>query len=211
MTRELCGLCRRAVGLVVVSGDHALGRGRKSYELREWSEAYGSLSEADGAAPLGAADLELLGRAAYMLGRDDDYIVALERAHRAHLVEGRPHLAVRCAFFIGLNLMPRGEVARATGWFGRAQRLLERELGDCVERGYLLMPVLLGHVANGESEAAYEIACAAADLGDRFGDDDLLALGLMEKGHALVRPYGEQVIDDLTLEEADAFLDAVLS
>jgi len=28
-------------------------------------------------------------------------------------------------------------MGRATGWFGRAQRLLEREQRDCVEQGYL--------------------------------------------------------------------------
>lgn len=33
-----------------------------------------------------------------------------------------------------------GDVAKAGGWFGRAQRLLEREEKNCPERGYLLLP-----------------------------------------------------------------------
>jgi DNA-binding CsgD family transcriptional regulator len=78
-------------------------------------------------------------------------------------------------------------MARATGWFGRAQRLLEREERDCVERGYLLVPVLLRHVATGDWEAAAGTAAEAAEIGERFGDADLLALAVHEQGHALVR------------------------
>ena len=86
-------------------------------------DAYESLSAADEAAPLGAEDLELLATSAYMLGRDDEYVSALERAHHAYLDAGEPLRAVRCAFWIGVNLHPRGEMGRASGWLGRAQRL----------------------------------------------------------------------------------------
>jgi DNA-binding CsgD family transcriptional regulator len=78
-------------------------------------------------------------------------------------------------------------MSRATGWFARAQRLLEREARDCVERGYLLIPVLLQHVAAGDSVAAYATAAEAAEIGERFGDADLFALVVQEQGHALVR------------------------
>jgi hypothetical protein len=78
-----------------------------------------------------------------MLGRDDDYRKTLERAHQLHLEAGETPRGVRCAFWIGHNLMFRGEVAQATGWFARAQRLLTRDGRDCVERGYLLIPVWL--------------------------------------------------------------------
>jgi hypothetical protein len=36
-----------------------------------------------------------------MLGRDDDYVGALERAHNAHLDAGEALRAVRCALWIG--------------------------------------------------------------------------------------------------------------
>ena len=38
--------------------------------------------------------------------------------------------AVRCAFWVGTHSALRGEMAQATGWLGRAHRLVERE-GDC--------------------------------------------------------------------------------
>ena len=109
-----------------------LERGRESYARRAKLDAYTSLSRADQASPLGAEDLELLATASYMLGRDDEYLSALERAHHAYLYSsGEAIRAVRCAFWVGANLALRGEMARASGWSGRARRLLEREGREC--------------------------------------------------------------------------------
>ena len=121
-----------------------------------------------------------------MLGRDDDYHAALERAHQAYLDEGELLRAVRCAFWLSLTLMFRGEAGRATGWLGRAQRLLERAGGDCVERGYLLVPVVAQHEIAGDYEAAHATATAAAEIAERFGDADLLAIAMHAQGNALV-------------------------
>ena len=85
-----------------------LERGRESYARRAWIDAYESLSGADEASPLGAQDLELLATSAYMLGRDDEYVSGLERAHHAYLDGGEPLRAVRCAFWMGINLILRG-------------------------------------------------------------------------------------------------------
>ena len=119
-------------------GIDELRQGRQSYVRRAWMDAYKSLSHADKAAPLGAQDLELLATSAYMLGRDDDHVSALERAHHAHMDDGEALPAVRCAFWVGVNLAMRGEMGRATGWFGRAQRLarvsLRMSKGTAVER-----------------------------------------------------------------------------
>ncbi|HSI80344.1 MAG TPA: helix-turn-helix transcriptional regulator [Solirubrobacterales bacterium] len=161
--------------------------GRESYARRAWGEAHESLVGADQAAPLGAADLELLGRSAYMLGRDDEYVNALERAHQAYLDAGDAAPAARCAWWIGHNLIFRGERGPATGWFARGERLLESGRRDCAERGYLLLPTVIQHVIAGENEAAHAVAAEAAEIGERFGDRDLLALAVMEQGHALIR------------------------
>ncbi len=122
-----------------------------------------------------------------MLNRDDDFVAAMERAHKAHLDAGNDPGAVRCAFWVGMSLATRGEMGQASGWFGRGQRVLEREDRDSLERGYLLIPVLLRHVAADDPEAAQATAAEAAEIGERFRDPDLVAMALHEEGHALVR------------------------
>ena len=126
-----------------MKGATELELGRKSYGEQAWVSAFDSLASADRKEPLGAEDLELLARSAYMLGRDDDYVAGLERAHQAYLDRGDVPSAVRCGFWIGHSFLFRGERARGTGWFARGERLLESFGRDCVERGYLLIPVWL--------------------------------------------------------------------
>ena len=164
-----------------------LEQGRRGYARRAWVDAYGSLSAADRVAPLGAADLELLATSAYMLGRDEEYVAALERAHRAHLDRGEGLRAARSAFWIAINLSIRGEAGGAQGWVGRARRLVERERRDCVEQGYLLLAAVLEHQAAGEHDAAIAVGAEAVAVGERFGDADLFALAAQDQGIMLIK------------------------
>lgn len=152
-----------------------------------WSDAYRSLTGADSAAGLGAADLERLATATYMLGREDEYLDALERAHHAHLAGGDGERAVRCAFWLAMTLMLRGEAGRAAGWRARAERLLERAGRDCVERGYLLLPQVVARHATGDHAAAYATATTVAEIAERFQDPDLHTLAVHEQGLCLTR------------------------
>ena len=56
------------------------------------------------------------------------------------------------------------------------ERLVEREDRDCVEQGYLLLPLMFEHEAAGDHDAAIAAAADAAAIGERFGDADLFAL-----------------------------------
>lgn len=170
----------------MVDAANELERGRESYARRAWVDAYESLSRADRASPLGAADLELLATSAYMLGRDDD-LSGLERAYHAYLDSGEAARAARCAIWVGMHLSIRGEMGRGTGWLGRARRLVEREGRDCVEQGYLLFPPMFRHEAAGDYEAAAATAADAAEIGERFGDADLFALAAQSQGILLVK------------------------
>ncbi len=164
-----------------------LERGREAYARWAWIGAYEALSRADQASPLGAEDLELLATSAYMLGRDDEYLSGLERAYRAYLGAGEALRAARNAGWVGMHLAMRGEVGPATGWLGRAQRLVEREQRDCVEQGYLLFPLMFQYEASGDFEAAAATAADAAEIGQRFGDADLFALAVQAQGILLAK------------------------
>ncbi|HSD23643.1 MAG TPA: response regulator transcription factor [Solirubrobacterales bacterium] len=163
-----------------------LESGRDHYARQSWRQAYEALRAADGSAPLGHPDLELLATSAYMLGLEDEYRQALERAYRDYLDAGEPLAAVRCAHWIALGLAIRGELGQAGGWLGRAERLVQREGSDCVERGYLLLPRTIEQEAAGQLESAAAIAAQAVAIGERFEDPDLFSLGSFAQGSALI-------------------------
>jgi len=162
-----------------------LQEGRNAYARSAWAEAYESFAQADELEPLAAEDLGLLATSAFMLGREDESMRILERACQRYSEAGERRPAARCAFWIGIQLMLRGEMGPATGWLGRAHRLLEGE-GECVEQGYMLMPVAIQHDAEGDLDGASATAAAAADIGERFGDKDLFALAIHTQGEFLV-------------------------
>jgi DNA-binding CsgD family transcriptional regulator len=164
-----------------------LERGRNSYARAAWNEALEQFTLADEAAPLGAQDLQLLAMSVFMLGRVDDFLRLMERAHHAYLDEGDALAATRCAFYLGVNLAIRGEVARASGWFGRGHRLVEREGRECAEQGYLLLPEAMRQLMTGSYAGAATTAAEAAEKGDRFRDADLLALALHIQGQSLIK------------------------
>src|SRR5918996_4063616 len=161
-------------------------RGRELYANRAWKDTHAALSAADRQVSLEADDLERLATAAYMLGRQDEYYEALERAHQAHLNGGESLPAARCAFWVGINLAQQGEMARASGWLARARRPVQREGSDSVEQGYLLVPAMFERKAQGDLEGAIATAAEAARIGERFGDPDLVALAIHEQGHLMI-------------------------
>jgi DNA-binding CsgD family transcriptional regulator len=171
----------------VAEGLDHLERGRNHYEQRAWRDAYDALTLADRAAPLGTDDLELLAMSAYLIGREEGYLRALERAHRGFLDAEQCLRAARCAFWIGLCLLFRGETGPATGWFGRAQRLLEREGRECIEQGYMLVPLAEQCLSGSDSLRAYASATRAAEIGERFAELDLIACARHLQGRALLQ------------------------
>lgn len=170
----------------MIPTDSHLEQGRAAYAELSWTTAYTSLTQADEAEPLDVDDLWRLATAAYMLGRDDEYIRHVKRVHHLHVDRDRPFAAARCAFWIGLNLATRGHAGRAAGWFRRAERLLDLEPAECAERGYLLVPAFLQEMAAGDFEQARATAATAVEISQRFDDRDLFALAVHEEGHALL-------------------------
>jgi DNA-binding NarL/FixJ family response regulator len=183
------------------SADEALERGREAFEGRRWRDAYDHLSAADKVAPLSLEDLERLAFAAYLIGRDDDSVDVGGRAHRESLRLGDAPRAARYSFWLSFLLVNKGEMAQAGGWLARAQRLLDDHGEDCVEEGYLLLPVALQSVAEGDAASAYATFSQAAKIGGRFGDPDLVTLAQHGQGQALI-VLGEAARGMALLDEA---------
>lgn len=163
-----------------------LSRCRTLYREQAWLSAFDCLKNADRMKPLDAADLERRATSAYMLGIDDEYVESLKRAHDAYLKSDEMPRAARCAFWIGHSFMFRGETVRGTGWFARAKRLLDRAGEDCVEHGYLRAPDLQQQLGRGNYDAAVRIAEEAAEIGERFGEADLIWLARDGQAKALL-------------------------
>jgi DNA-binding NarL/FixJ family response regulator len=174
-------------------------RAREAFDRRDWVAAYEGLSAA-GSDALLAADFADLGTAAFLVGRHNDCIQALQRAHQAHLDAGDQQAAVRSAFWLAMTLMDRGEYAVASGWISRADRLLETFEQDTVEHGYVLFFRMLSHILAGDPVTGLDEATTLTSYGRRFGDGDLLAAGLMAQGRCLLYlgrvPEGVRLLDE---------------
>jgi ATP/maltotriose-dependent transcriptional regulator MalT len=155
-------------------------RAREAYERRDWMAAYDALSASEPSS-LRGDDFARLALSAHLLGRRNDSVQAMQRAFAANLASAEPLAAARCAFWLAITLAQAGEAAVAGGWQSRGVRLLADE-PDVVERGYLECPLLFGHIMAGEFEAALECAERVTEYGARFGEADLLAMGLSCQG-----------------------------
>ncbi|MGH9228119.1 MAG: LuxR C-terminal-related transcriptional regulator [Acidimicrobiales bacterium] len=160
--------------------------GRDAFEQRRWPEAVDLLWAADRESPLELDDLERLATAAYLAGADEESERISTRAHHEAIQRGDLPRAARHAFWLGFGLAMRGELAQAGGWFGRAQRVLDECGEDCVERGYVLVPLGLQALDAGRHDEARATFERVAGEGARYGDVDLTTLGRLGIGQARI-------------------------
>lgn len=173
-----------------------LRQARDAYERREWVAAYEVLSGLE-EVELTPDDFVALATAAYMLGRRNDIIQALQRAYQCYLDRDDVRGAARAAYWLILTLWNGGEVAIGNGWLARAQRLLDDFGEDVVERGYLQERLTFGHIMRGEFGEALTLVPTIGECGRRFGDTDLMAMGMHAEGRLTI--YNGRVADGLRL------------
>jgi DNA-binding NarL/FixJ family response regulator/tetratricopeptide (TPR) repeat protein len=163
-----------------------LERAREAFAQESWGEACTRFGMADEGEPLAVDDLERWALAAQLVGQDELAQSTWERAHLQLLDRGELERAVRCAFWLAFGLLNRGRMAQAGGWMGRAQRLVEEHALECVEQGFLLVPVALRTLESGDPQRAHELFGQVLSFGQRFGEPDLVALGRLGQGRSLV-------------------------
>ncbi len=183
-----------------MSDIHLLARARKSFEQHTWADSYRLFEAADREAPLEPEDLERLATAAYLMGREDDSEAFWERAHRAFLERGDREGAARSACWLAVGLQLRGAIAPASGWFARAQHILDEGQIECVVRGYLLIPSAIQRIVQGDPAAGDALFSQAAEIARRYGDRDLACKAAQGRGRALIRlgrvPEGVALLDE---------------
>jgi len=180
--------------------EQTLARARQAVQQKAWSTAFSEFVEADRQAALEPEDLELFSTAGHLIGKDAESGEALARAHQGFLARGDRRRSARCAGWLSFVAQLRGDSAQASGWRSRARRLLESE-PDCVEKGYLLLPVGMEAVQRSDFAGAHSAFLEAASIGLRFADRDLASLGLQGQGRVLVR-RGEVARGVALLDEA---------
>jgi DNA-binding CsgD family transcriptional regulator len=158
---------------------------RECYDRRAWNQAFVSFVQADQAHPLDVDDLERLATSAYLSGREHEFQRVLDRLHRAHVDAGNRPRAARCAFWLAMTFLFRGEVGQSNAWVARGQRLVED--GESVERGYLLLPLVEQQLRDGRLDAAQADAAIAATIGEGFRDADLAAAARHGQGRILIQ------------------------
>ncbi|MEP2772929.1 MAG: LuxR C-terminal-related transcriptional regulator [Fulvivirga sp.] len=180
-------------------------------KFQKWSDTYKRLSKANKDLALAPEELETYALSAYLTGHDAESFQLFEQAHQVYLDQKKTEKAIRCAFWLGLILINKGNKARGSGWLARAERLLSDQQLSCAEEGLLLIPAALGAFSAGESDKALNLFSQAFSIGQDFDDNDLIILGQLGSGQALVQQgnvaKGIKLLDELmiTLETEDAF------
>ena len=159
-----------------------LDRARRALADHAWADAYEAYSSGSVEQPLDGIDLERFAEAAWWTAHPDQSIDALERSYAAFSLEGNSQRAAHVALILVDRLSDRLQPAQATGWLQRATRLLDGRPVS-VEHGYLELALARN---SGSVEGMMQHATSAADIGTRFGDQDLQTFGLMIQGMAHV-------------------------
>jgi ATP/maltotriose-dependent transcriptional regulator MalT len=169
------------------SGTDDLARARDAYARHAWNDAYEAFARAERAGPLRGEDLQRYVWSAGLTDRGDEILRLLELLYQSRLDAHDQLGAARAAFWLGFRLSALNEMGRASAWLARSRHLVESAGGASVEQGYLLLPEVHRLVATGDVESAHRTAVAAAEIGQRFHDADLVAFAQNQQGRTLVQ------------------------
>ncbi len=162
---------------------------------------YDKLSLKNEKSSLSAKELMRFATVSYLLGKNSDSENFWSIAYNRFLEEKNETKAIRCAFWLSFQLLSNGDHAKGGGWISRANRLLERQKSFCVEVGYLLLPVALQSIFNGDNQTAYSKFTKCSQIAEQYNDMDLLTFSRHGQGRALIR-MGEVSKGIALLDEA---------
>jgi DNA-binding CsgD family transcriptional regulator/predicted negative regulator of RcsB-dependent stress response len=149
-----------------------------------WADAYAGFHEVD-LDSLRGSDLEAFADAAWWGSKLTESLELRQRAYSAYVSEGEELAAAACAARVSVEHFLRNEPAIGMGFLKRTERHMEGR-SDCVELGYLAM--LHASIAgfSGDAAATIDLAAQAIEIGQRFGDPNLVGMSIHIEGLALI-------------------------
>jgi class 3 adenylate cyclase len=163
----------------------ALDASRQAMRRHDWEEARRLLSAADTAGNLDGEGLRQLGKALYWCGQAAACLDVFERAYAASVAAGERRHAAKVALMLRhhcINAMR--DMAAASGWVQRAERLLEGE-AESIELGFLWRAKGRRAFLDGKPEEGGRLLHQAIELGNRLGSANLVAMSLSWLGMSM--------------------------
>lgn len=175
-----------------MEASEALATAREAYGRRDWAVARDGFAAAREQGELSPDDCHAAAKSAWWLGRIDECLDDFEEAYRRFLAAGQSSRAAMSALLLGIHSKERGETVRGSAWLSRVRRMLADE-PDSAVHGYLLYIDIFAAMGAGELENALSYARRVEELGNKLGDPNVAALGILGQGRALVK---QGLVDD---------------
>lgn len=157
---------------------------RKALDKHAWDDAFGLLKRIDATTGLDAEGLEALADASWWTAQPAENLAARERAYTAYLAAGDKRRAATAALWLVRDYGTKGATALAQAWLERAEELVAGD-EDSAAFGYVLfIRSFIGLTPDPAEELV--IGRRVSALGERHGDRDLAAYGLMLEAIALM-------------------------
>jgi DNA-binding CsgD family transcriptional regulator len=163
-----------------------LGSARDAFARADWPAAFDGFRAAQERTDLSADDCFALADSAWWVGEIEAALDAWQVAYHLYLRAGTRRRAAMAAMFVGVHSMQRGDSAAGSAWMRRTRRLLGEE-PEAAEHGYPLYLDIFVAMGAGDIPGAIEVARRMQDLGHRFNDPNLSAVGLVGEGRALIK------------------------
>lgn len=160
---------------------------RDAYGRRDWPNARDRFNAARQYGVLSADDVYALADSAWWLGLVDESLNAYEEAYRLYLHGAQPRRAAMSAVEVAVSLFLRGDDVIGSGWITRARRLLRDEPPGIEHAWMVYFLEVEAELDGADVDEVIAKARQVQDIGRRFTDPSLVALGVVGEGRALIR------------------------